>query len=82
MGCVECEFYVAGEQAQYVRAKKGIRRMLEKIALTEEERRAAEGDEHAVDELLNKTADVPTPAGSTPCQFGIVPLTRKPPQRD
>jgi hypothetical protein len=78
MACVRCEFYVASEQAQYVRAKKGIRHMLEKIPLTEEERRAAEGDERALDELLNKNADVPTPAGPTPRQLGLVPLSRKP----
>lgn len=78
MACVRCEFYVAGEQAQYVRAKKGVRRMLEQIPLTDEERRAAEGDERALDELLKKNADAPTPAGPTPRELGLVPLSRKP----
>ncbi len=78
MACVRCEFYVAGEEAQYVRAKKGVRRMLEQIPLTDEERRAAEGDELALDGLLQKNADVPTPTGPTPRELGLVPLSRKP----
>lgn len=78
MACVRCEFYVAGEEAQYVRAKQGVRHMLEQIPLTDEERCAAEGDELALDELLKKNADAPTPAGPTPRQLGLVPLSRKP----
>ncbi len=78
MACVRCEFYVAGEGAQYARAKKGVRRMLEQIPLTDEERRAAEGDERALNELLAKNADAPTPAGPTPRDLGLVPLSRKP----
>ncbi len=54
MACVRCEFYVPGERAQYVRAKQGIRRMLETIPLTEVEREAAEGDERALGHLLER----------------------------
>lgn len=78
MACVRCEFYVPGEEAQYVRAKKGVRRMLEQIPLTDEERRAAEGDELALEGLLKKNADAPTPAGPTPRELGLVPLSQKP----
>jgi hypothetical protein len=46
--------------------------------VTDEERRAAEGDELALDELLKKNADAPTPAGPTPRELGLVPLSRKP----
>ncbi len=56
MACVRCEFYVPGERAQYVRAKQGIRHMLETIPLTDEEREAAESDEGAINSLIEKNA--------------------------
>jgi hypothetical protein len=77
MACVRCPMYVPGEEAQYVRAKKGIRRMLETVPMTEEEKRAAEGDEQALKELLNKDSEIPMPAGSV-SRKPLVPLSPRP----
>ena len=78
MACVRCPMYVPGEEARYVRAKEGVRRMLETIPLTDEEKRAAEGDERALNELLrNNNSGVPVSTGARPHARTIVPLGRK-----
>ena len=69
--------YVSGEQARYVQAEDGIRRMLVTIPLTEDVKRAAESDEEALDELLSNSAKVPVPANRQPFEHRIVPLTKK-----
>lgn len=73
MACVRCEFYVPGERAQYIRARQGIRRMLETIPLTDEEKRVAEGDEEALGELLGRNAGMPAPSGRAPRGPGVIP---------
>jgi hypothetical protein len=40
--------------------------MLVEIPLTDDERSAVEGDQNAVDRLIDRLADVPTPAGPAP----------------
>ena len=40
--------------------------MLVRIPLTDDERAAVENDQSAVDQLLERLTDTPTPAGSTP----------------
>jgi hypothetical protein len=57
--------------------KKGIRRMLETVPMTEEEKRAAKGDEQALKELLSKNSEIPMPAGSV-SRKPFVPLTPRP----
>lgn len=78
MACVRCPFYVPGDEAQYVRAKKSIRHMLQTVSLTDEEKRAAEGDEEALNKLLSTNSEAPIPANHQPPGQQIVPLTRKP----
>lgn len=77
MACVKCPMYVPGEEAQYIRAKKGIRRMLETVPMTDEEQRAAEGDEQALKELLGNNPEIPMPADPTSRQ-PIIPLSQRP----
>ena len=55
--------YVAGEGANLIRAKEGIQRMLRLVPLTDDERRAAEGDVEALDALIEKGGDIPLPPG-------------------
>jgi integrase len=78
MACVRCPFYVPGDEAQYMRAKTGIRHMLQTVSLTDEEKRAAEGDEEALDRLLSTDSEAPIPANHQAPGRRIVPLTRKP----
>jgi integrase len=77
MACVKCPMYVPGEEAQYVRAKQGVRRMLETIPLTDEERRAAQGDEEALSQLLGKSESVPVPANIGAPGQTMAPLLKK-----
>jgi hypothetical protein len=67
MACARCDFYLPKESSstQLLEAKNGLQRMLVTIPLTDDERAAVEGDERAVDRLIDQLADTPTPAGST-----------------
>ena len=53
---------------QLLEAKANLQRMLVEIPLTEVERAAVEDGGEAVTHLLDRLADVPTPAGGTPRQ--------------
>ena len=68
MACARCDFYLPkpSSEAQLLEAKDGLQRMLVEIPLTDEERAAAEHDQDAVDRLLGRLIDTPTPAGPTP----------------
>ncbi len=60
-------------KAQLLEAKDNLQRMLAAIPLTDDERAAVEDGHTAVDALLARLADVPTPAGPTPHQIGVPP---------
>ncbi len=68
LACARCDFYLPKEssQAQLLEAKDGLQRMLVEIPLTDPERAAVEGDEDAIQRLLDSLAETPTPAGTTP----------------
>jgi integrase len=68
MACARCDFYLPKQssETQLLEAKDGLQRMLVEIPLTDEERAAAEHDHDAVDRLLGRLIDTPTPAGPTP----------------
>ncbi len=67
MACARCDFYVpkGSTHAQLVEAKGHLQRMLTTIPLTEPERAAVEDGAAAVEQLLDRLADTPTPAGPT-----------------
>ena len=71
MACARCDFYLPKDssQAQLVEAKDNLQRMLASIPLTDDERAAVEDGTAAVERLLQRLTDVPTPAGLTPRQF-------------
>ncbi|MEY9961960.1 tyrosine-type recombinase/integrase [Streptacidiphilus sp. MAP5-52] len=81
LACARCPFYVPKDsrRGQLLAVKDGIQQMLEQLDLTEEEREALEGDREAVAALIDRLADIPTPAGPTPAQLGapqaFIPLT-------
>jgi site-specific recombinase XerD len=68
MACARCDFYLPKQssRAQLLEAKHGTQRLLVEIPLTDDERAAVEGDQHAVERLIDLLADSPTPAGPTP----------------
>ncbi|HVH30588.1 MAG TPA: hypothetical protein VNA31_02830 [bacterium] len=71
MACARCDFYVpkSSTRSQLLEARTNLQRMLVEIPLLDEERAAMEEGQSAVDRLLERLADVPTPAGPTPRQI-------------
>jgi integrase len=76
MACARCDFYVPKEstRGQLLEARANLERMMVQIPLTDDERAAVEDGQLALDGLLERLADVPTPAGPTPRQLGLRPL--------
>jgi len=71
MACAKCDFYIPknSSRAQLLEAKANLQRMLIAIPLTDDERAAVDDGQEALDKLLDRLADVPTPAGITPRQI-------------
>jgi integrase len=71
MACARCDFYLPKDssRAQLLEAKDNLQRMLAQIPLTDDERDAVEDGAAAVQRLIGRLADVPTPAGPTPRQL-------------
>ena len=75
MACARCDFYIpkGSTRAQSLEAKDNLQRMRATIPLSDEERAAVDDGHAALDALLDRLADVPTPAGLTPHQIGARP---------
>ncbi len=75
MACARCDFYLpkGSTQAQLLEAQDNLQRMLAQIPLTDDERAAVEDGAAAVDHLLERLADVPTPSGPTPRELTAAP---------
>src|SRR5664280_507488 len=75
MACARCDFYTPKQSSkgQLLEAKDNLQRMLAGIPLTDDERAAVDDGHSAVDALLARLVDVPTPAGPTPHQIRIPP---------
>ncbi len=73
MACARCDFYLPKQstKAQLIEAKDNLQRMLAAIPLTDDERAAVDDGQIALDNLLDRLADVPAPDGQTPRQIGI-----------
>jgi len=85
MACARCDFYLpkGSAKSQVLEAKGNLQRMLASIPLTDEERAAVEDDVGALDRLVERLADVPTPAGATPRQLDsggrkLLPIVDRP----
>src|SRR5439155_23891658 len=79
MTCARCDFYVpkGSSRAQLLEAKANLQRMLASIPLTDEERTAVDDGQFALDRLLERLSDVPTPAGPGPREMASAAPTRK-----
>ncbi|MFG2582424.1 tyrosine-type recombinase/integrase [Streptomyces malaysiensis] len=68
MACARCDFYTPKDssRAQLLEAKANLQRMLVSIPLTADERAAVDDGQTALGTLLDRLAEVPTPAGPTP----------------
>jgi hypothetical protein len=76
MACARCDFYLpkGSTKSQLLEAKTNLQQMLAAIPLTEDEQAAVEEGAQALDRLLERLADVPTPTGQTPHQLAQQPL--------
>ncbi|MFF1604782.1 tyrosine-type recombinase/integrase [Streptomyces mirabilis] len=72
MACARCDFYLPKDSSkgQLLEAKENLQKMLANIPLTDDERVAVDDGRAALDQLLQRLTDVPTPAGPTPRQLG------------
>ncbi|MFF7987719.1 hypothetical protein ACFZDK_53275 [Streptomyces sp. NPDC007901] len=68
MACARCDFYMPKEssRAQLLEAKNNLQCMRATIPLTDEEQAAVDVGRVALDRLLERLANVPTPSGSIP----------------
>jgi len=73
MACARCDFYTPknSSKGQLLEAKDNLQRMQASIPLTDDEQAAVEDGQAALDKLLERLADVPTPTGATPREIGI-----------
>jgi hypothetical protein len=73
MACARCDFYTpkASSKGQLLEAKENLQRMLANIPLTDDEQAAVDDGQAALDQLLERLVDVPTPAGTTPREIGV-----------
>jgi integrase len=73
MACARCDFYTPKESSkgQLLEAKENLQRMLANVPLTDDERAAVDEGQAALDQLLERLVDVPTPAGATPREIGV-----------
>jgi hypothetical protein len=71
MACAGCDFNVpkVSARGRALEHKEGVRRYLETVPLTDEEKAIAEGDLEKLNSLIKKLDDVPTLDGRTPRQI-------------
>lgn len=63
MACARCDFYVPKQssRADLLASKSGMVHMLQEMPLTDEERKAVDGDAAAIDQLINRLKNEPVP---------------------
>jgi len=91
MACAKCDFYAPKDsgKAQLLEARANLQKMRTVIPLTEDEQAAVDDGSAALDRLLDRLADPPTPGGPTSRQIGapaaaplpVVEVNRKPTQQ-
>ncbi|MFK0181838.1 tyrosine-type recombinase/integrase [Streptomyces xanthochromogenes] len=73
MACARCDFYTPKDSSkgQLLEAKDNLQRMLANVPLSDDERAAVDDGQAALDQLLERLVDVPTPTGATPREIGV-----------
>jgi len=71
MACAKCDFYVpkGSSEAQIMESKSNLIRLKQEISLTDDELSAVDEGVELMNKLIDKLANVPTPAGPTPHQM-------------
>ncbi|MFJ8313725.1 MULTISPECIES: hypothetical protein [unclassified Streptomyces] len=78
MACARCDFYTPKDstRSQLLEAKNNLQQMAVSIPLTDDEQAAVQDGQAALDRLLDRLADTPTPAGPTPRELDV-PVTAR-----
>ena len=78
LACPRCDFYKPKESSwgQLLEAKSNLLRLLQEVPIAEEERAAIDGDLAALDRLVKRLADQPTPSGQTPKELSALSTPR------
>ena len=74
MACARCDFYTPKDSSQGPAARSQGQPAEDagrSIPLTDDERAAVDDGQAALDRLLGRLADIPTPAGPAPRQVGV-----------
>jgi integrase len=71
MACAKCDFYAPKDssKAQLLEARANLQKMRVTIPLTDDEQAAVDDGDAALSRLLDRLANIPTPAGPTPRQL-------------
>ena len=71
MACAKCSFYMpkGSTAAALLEGKSNLLRMRQEIPLSDAELAALDDGVSALESLLSRLADVPTPGGPTPLQL-------------
>jgi len=71
MACAGCDFNLpkASARAHALESKASIRRYLEEVPLSADERSIVEGDAVKIEGFINKLSDIATPDGRTPAEI-------------
>jgi hypothetical protein len=79
MACARCDYYIpkASTRTQLLEANTNLQHMLAQIPLTDDERAAVDDGHQALDTLLTRLSDIPTPSGPTPRQIGLPQTTTR-----
>ncbi len=76
MACARCDFYVpkASDRGLWLQTRDSLLKMLQEIPLSDEERAAVDGDVQALDRLLERLKEVPTPSECQRRELPMIPV--------
>ncbi|MBO0789540.1 MAG: tyrosine-type recombinase/integrase [Ktedonobacteraceae bacterium] len=77
MACARCDFYVPKESDRglWLQTRDGLLKLLQEIPLSDEERAAVDGDVQALNRLLERLKEVPTPGELQKVRQPFIPVS-------
>jgi integrase len=77
MACARCDFYVPKESDRglWLQTRESLLKLLQEIPLSDEERAAVDGDVQALDHLLERLAEIPTPGECQSRDQPMIPVS-------
>jgi len=77
MACARCDFYVPkdSDRGLWLQTRDSLLKLLQEIPLSDEERAAVDGDVQALDQILERLKEVPTPSECQHLQQPVIPVS-------